>query len=347
MLFAAHVLCPSLAFSGPSPPRLAGAVSSRTDAPRMDAFAWNEDEKNELNLLPFGLDEVLLPGETKQVHLFEARFLEVCVDPPNASPKLSRRSRHASLASRHRQLFTDAESRHQSCVGQLLVTPNGNVAAVTSLLEIEESRRQEVGVWARLRCVGRVRLLEIEQTDFQFARARVELVTDTAEDAVAPSDLDECLAAHSECVRMETKLGRNSGKDEGGISERVEWGHEVVGELGFGVGLAKERDRRREMLCFRGLDAPPAPALDGSLQRLWGADSEAAAEAALLSFAAAACLPARERARALGETSTLERIQSATAYFREAQRRLAAEVALRTLAETDMGDETAKGDEPA
>jgi len=263
---------------------------------------------------------VLLPGETKQVHLFEARFLE---------------------------LFTDAESRHQGCVGQLLVTPNGNVAAVTSLLEIEESRRQEVGVWARLRCVGRVRLLEIEQTDFQFARARVELVTDTAEDAVAPSDLDECLAAHSECVRMETKLGRNSGKDDGGISERVEWGHEVVGELGFGVGLAKERDRRREMLCFRGLDAPPAPALDGSLQRLWGADSEAAAEAALLSFAAAACLPARERARALGETSTLERIQSATAYFREAQRRLAAEVALRTLAETDMGDETAKGDEPA
>ena len=43
------------------------AVSPRAHVVRMDAFAWREAEVNELNLLPFGLDEALLPGETKQV----------------------------------------------------------------------------------------------------------------------------------------------------------------------------------------------------------------------------------------------------------------------------------------
>jgi hypothetical protein len=39
---------------------------------------WRErQEKNERSLgaLPFGIDDVLLPGETKQLHLYEARFL--------------------------------------------------------------------------------------------------------------------------------------------------------------------------------------------------------------------------------------------------------------------------------
>ena len=55
----------------------------------------------ELGLLPFGIDEALMPGETKQVHLFEARFI---------------------------QLFADSDS-HDGCLGALLITPNGNVTA--------------------------------------------------------------------------------------------------------------------------------------------------------------------------------------------------------------------------
>ena len=79
------------------------------------------------------------------------------------------------------------------------------------------------------------------------------------------------------------------------------------------------------------MDAPPASALDDNIQKLWGAESEKEAEAQLLSFSAAACLSTRERARALLETDTLERLQSATASFNEASRRLAAEVAIAGL----------------
>ena len=94
------------------------------------------------------------------------------------------------------------------------------------------------------------------------------------------------------------------------------------------MSLDRVRDARRETLCFRGMDAPPASGLDERVQRLWGTPDEATAETQLLSFSAAACLPARERAMALGELDTLERIEAATAAFGERQRRLAAQVAL-------------------
>lgn len=316
----------------------------------MDALEWIDGAASELNLLPFGLEEALLPGETKQVHLYEARFL---------------------------QLFEEAEAKYNGCVGQLLVTPGGNVAAVSSLLEVEESRRQEVGVWARLRCVARIRLLDVDQTDYGYARARCALVTDDAAEAdEVAAARDECLSTHAACRQLETKLRRRreggpadtksaeggedaegsepsrggdaeeeeqrrilesllnslgGGEDGGGAAdERVEWGHEVrsQGPVSFGVGLTTLADARRETLCFRGLDAPPVGGLDGTVQRLWGAPSELAAETMLLSFTAAACLSVRERTMALAETSTLERLQASTAAFREAGRRLAAELAL-------------------
>ena len=34
----------------------------RARAPRMDAFQWQEKGLDQLNLLPFGVQEVLLPG---------------------------------------------------------------------------------------------------------------------------------------------------------------------------------------------------------------------------------------------------------------------------------------------
>ena len=261
------------------------------------------------------------------MHLFEARFLE---------------------------LFVEAEAKHKGCVGQMLVLQGNGVASVTSLLEIEESRRQEFGVWAKLRCVGRVRLKEAEATDFGFIRAQVDLVTDEASEPVGKATVSECLEAHSACRELEEKLEKlrtRRGKDEGGaataggltVGERVEWGHERTTTPGFETSLASLRDTRREMLCFRGLDAAPATSLDERVQSLWGATDEDEAEVQLLSFSAAACLGARDRVMALSETDTLERLQSATASFRETQRRLAAEVALADslpdIAEPDSGDD--------
>ena len=64
-----------------------------------------------LGLLPFPISDCLLPGETKQVHLYEARFI---------------------------QLFADSASSHHDCLGAMYYTPNGNVAMISTLLEVEE-----------------------------------------------------------------------------------------------------------------------------------------------------------------------------------------------------------------
>ena len=73
---------------------------TRTTTPRMGPAEWLEAGGTEpLPLLPFGIHELLLPGETKQLHLFEARFLT---------------------------LFDRAAQGH-GCLSQLLLTPAGGV----------------------------------------------------------------------------------------------------------------------------------------------------------------------------------------------------------------------------
>ena len=181
----------------------------------------------ELGLLPFSLTEALLPGETKQVHLFEARFLS---------------------------LFESSAKNH-NMLGQLLVTPGGNVAAVTSLIEVEESRRKDVGVWAQLKCVGRIKLVEVSGTDFDwvkvksptppfphmwrphfshmseiesFFKARVELVTDHAIDMRSSDDEG----------RAE---GRADGIADGIAAVRVEEGaDEFADEIAFSIESAEQ-----------------------------------------------------------------------------------------------------------
>ena len=109
-----------------------------------------------LGLLPFPISDCLLPGETKQVHLYEARFI---------------------------QLFADAASSHHDCLGAMYFTPSGNVAAVSTLLEVEEFKKEEFGVWAQLKCVGRVKLLEVSETDYQYVSATVEPFFDSKREA--------------------------------------------------------------------------------------------------------------------------------------------------------------------
>ena len=177
-------------------------ASPRAAPPRMAFSTWHDAGGSNLNLLPFGLHEALLPGETKQVHLFEARFL---------------------------QLFTEAEA-----------APGGNVAAVTTLLEIEESRRQDVGVWARLKCVGRVRIDNLDKTDYDYFTANTTLVTDRASEPITAEMRTECLAAHAQVRELEAKLAvarreepSKSGAGAGASDERVEWGHERTAPVGF------------------------------------------------------------------------------------------------------------------
>lgn len=281
---------------------------SRAAVPRMDAFDWQSNGGSRLNLLPFGISDILFPGETKQVHLFEARFLKV---------------------------FEEAEKNDNKCVGQLLVTPGGSVPQVTGLLEIEESKRQDIGVWARLRCVGRVAISGIEATDYGYFRANVSLVTDNTTEAVDQELISECRDAHERCRGLFMKLAKLRPQllEESDLDEEDEqlWGHESSEQIELNKELSKVCKDRRDRLCWRGLDAAPAKGLDAQMQRLWGASSETEAEDQLLSFSAASFLPLKERVLALQVRNTTERLKVIIKSLDDRSKELGAQLALANL----------------
>jgi len=277
------------------------------------------DEPRELGLLPFSIEEALLPGETKEVHLYEARFLK---------------------------LFTDATQKQAGCLGQLLITPGGNAAAISPLLVVDESRRRDVGVWARLKCVARVRLVEIQGTDYDFAQAIAELIFDayegsawTQEERCAEGDESIDLEAqiysvYESCFNMQQKLkAKNSanatGAKDGEDMDIVEWGHEVREEQSIiAESLAHILSRHREVLCSKGPDAPPEDSLMAAVKSGWNVTDSDEAERQLLSFAVFSLLSPAQRAQALAVRSTQERLQAGLARLLDQQKRLAAMCAL-------------------
>ena len=279
----------------------------------MTAANWlaaSSATQRQLGLLPFPIEEALLPGETKQVHLYEARFI---------------------------QLFADAASKHDSCIGMLLFTNQGAVGT-TSLLEVDEYRKEEFGVWARLKCVGRVQLLDLDQTDYGYVVGTVSHVaerrarrTDRAEVASVLSTLCEL---HESVCELERKL-KGSRADDRPVDERVEWGHEErYTASDEGVALADLIASRRAVLVSRGPDALPHATLVDSCKEVWGVSDDEAAEATLQSFAACATLSATVRAKALAMTSVQERCALVIEALEGKRRRLAALAALQGATST-------------
>eukprot|EP00965_Chrysotila_dentata_P159897 5281757-Pleurochrysis_carterae.AAC.2 len=100
-----------------------GPGSTVPETTSLEAFRNEAESGQKLGLLPFGVADAMLPGETKQVHLYEARFTH---------------------------LFESA-TRNHGCLGQLLVTRDSGVAAVTSLLEVGQATCQCI---VRIQTVG-------------------------------------------------------------------------------------------------------------------------------------------------------------------------------------------------
>jgi len=156
----------------------AGALSARAWA---SSIAGRPAGKLELGLLPFPVNEALLPGETKQVHLFEARFI---------------------------QLFADAAAKQNHCCGQMLFTPRGEIPVYTSLLQVEEYKKQEFGVWAKLKCVGRVKLASLRETEWGYMTSIVEILHDLDETEASlqfPSSVSAASLARSMASAAEKK----------------------------------------------------------------------------------------------------------------------------------------------
>lgn len=281
----------------------------------MDVVAWPKSGSKELNLLPFSMYEALLPGDTKQVHLFEERYV---------------------------RLFVDAQENDERCLSQLLYTQNNEIVAYTSLLVIEESKIEDVGVWARLRCIGRVQIKDVNTTEYSYWRGKVALVTDEIKQPVNEALVEECMKVHSRCRELNQKMERvRLGEEKSRIKamlndlnvpeEKVLMGHEQRKATEFDKDLKKMCDTRREQLRSLRNDTAPAEGLGDSLQRLWGASNEMEAEQQLLGFTAAAFLPPIARIQVLQTTNTSKRLETIIKYLEESEKRIAAELALAEL----------------
>jgi hypothetical protein len=90
----------------------------------------------EINILPFPYDQVLLQGETKQLRLYEERFLK---------------------------LFEDTMEKHCGLVAMGLLAEAGIIQTVP-LCEIEAYNRMDgFGIFVTIRAVGRANLIEVTQ----------------------------------------------------------------------------------------------------------------------------------------------------------------------------------------
>mmetsp|Transcript_102239 Transcript_102239/g.295821 ORF Transcript_102239/g.295821 Transcript_102239/m.295821 type:complete len:350 (-) Transcript_102239:1743-2792(-) len=105
----------------------------------------------EICILPFPYDEVLLQGETKQLRLYEDRFIK---------------------------LFDHCMEKHSGVVAMGLLAESGIIQTVP-ICEIEAYNRMEgFGIFVTIRVVGRGRLLDITQQEPYLTATAVE-ITDT------------------------------------------------------------------------------------------------------------------------------------------------------------------------
>lgn len=109
-------------------------------------------------VLPFPFDEVLLQGQTKQLRLYEDRFL---------------------------QLFDDAVDH--GVVGMGLCLGSGGMLRTMPLCEMEAYNRMDgFGVFVTIRAVGRAQLMNVTQQEPYIMGVCVELVDEL------PPDLEIC-----------------------------------------------------------------------------------------------------------------------------------------------------------
>jgi Lon protease-like protein len=103
----------------------------------------------EVCILPFGFNEVLLQGETKQLRLYEDRFI---------------------------QLFEDAMTNHGGVVAMGLLADSGIIQTVP-LCEIEAYNRmgEGFGIFVTIRAVSRAQLIEINQQEPYIKAVCMEL----------------------------------------------------------------------------------------------------------------------------------------------------------------------------
>lgn len=285
------------------------ASSNPAPSAFMGASLWFNAQPLSLPLIHLPVDAcgVLLPGESRRILI----------------------EREDDLAALNEMQF--------ACVGVLPTTPH--CAGVSTLLNVRETRRQEVGALIEVVSVGRIHASQIEHDRCFTAHAR------PAFDGRAEPDIDirklvaelRSTAEQHDTIRRKLRSTPLPVRLPGSfLSDEVGTLSGMVVPTGRGTHpgswLEQECARMREELCVTDLDAAPAASLE-RLHALWGVPDEESAELLLLSFAACASLTATQRALACGTLDTAERLRYARRCLLEGTKRMVAQAAIRDALE--------------
>lgn len=292
-----------------------------------------------LAAFPFPLTELLLPGERKEMHLFESRFIS---------------------------LFELAQQQG-GLASQMLFTDDGSTLAIGALLSVEEWTRRDVGLNVIVRAVGRVRLIDVHGTEPYisglFEPLRDAPLTTDAQRRALRAQQAELYELHADCRAARTRLLRACEEDgtclidgelpapaaaaaapsgssastdtdtELAPSARVTWGHELTSpDSGFASALDEQVASATAAVLAgreRAIAGGRAP---------WDGASAEDIELGLTSMLACACFPAAQRVRALALDDVSVRFDNAIELLQEQRRMLAAKTALLSAFGSPRGE---------
>jgi Lon protease-like protein len=119
--------------------------------------------------VPFDAHHVMLPGEEKTLHLFEARYLA---------------------------LFDEAVLNYQKRFGHILLSHERSaLAASGTLVQVSSFERMEIGVKLQIHGIGRIQVSAVELSgSAPYILGSVAYVEDVDEEEEPQQDVDELLA---------------------------------------------------------------------------------------------------------------------------------------------------------
>lgn len=149
-------------------------------------------------LLPFPYQEVLLQGETKQLRLYEDRFIK---------------------------LFQDVMDNHEGVVAMGLLADSGIIQTVP-LCEVEASNTMEgFGIFVTIRVVGRAQLLEITQQEPYLRGVCTEIIDEIPPNLELPNMIAQNIENYMEFLSgMERRLSearKNKEIDDEEMDRRI------------------------------------------------------------------------------------------------------------------------------
>jgi len=241
-----------------------------------------------------------------------------------------------------------------SLAAQLGFTDNGDMLAYAPLLSVESWVRRDVGINVLVRCVGRLKVVDVQGAEPYITTLYQvhadDALTSPTQRRVLREQQGEVHALHDEVRALRTKLmgicvNADGDPDIGSLDEQqidegtVTWGHQLTRpESGFARPIAEQVDEGMESFVCA-CDKAKAGETEHML-RVETSDEER--ELAYTSHLACACFPTARRVNALSSSALEERMDMALDSLKEQRSRIAAKLSLVSALGTEPADSPAE-----